>query len=117
MRARPFNFSPGPAALPREVLEQARDEMLDYRGTGMSVMEMSHRGSAFMELAERAEADFRELLRVPDDYSVLFLHGGATMQFAAIPLNLLGENSAADYVGNRCLVHQGHRRGEKILRG
>ena len=98
MRARPFNFSPGPAALPQEVLEQAQDEMLDYRGTGMSVMEMSHRGSAFMELAERAEADFRELLRVPDDYAVFFLHGGATMQFAAIPLNLLGENSAADYV-------------------
>lgn len=96
--SRPFNFSPGPAALPQEVLEQARDEMLDYRGTGTSVMEMSHRGSAFMELAERAEADFRELLRVPDNYRVFFVHGGATLQFAAIPLNLLGDKDMADYV-------------------
>ena len=96
--ARPFNFSPGPAALPQEVLEQARDEMLDYGGTGTSVMEMSHRGSAFMELAERAEADFRELLQVPDNYRVFFVHGGATLQFAAIPLNLLGDNDTADYL-------------------
>ena len=98
MPARPFNFSPGPAALPQEVLEQARDELLDYQGTGMSVMEMSHRGSAFMQLAERAEADFRELLQIPEDYRVFFMHGGATMQFAAVPLNLLGENTTADYV-------------------
>ncbi len=98
MPARPFNFSPGPAALPQEVLEQAREELLDYQGTGMSVMEMSHRGSAFMQLAERAEADFRELLQIPEDYRVFFMHGGATMQFAAVPLNLLGENTTADYV-------------------
>ena len=98
MRARPFNFSPGPAALPREVLEEARAEMLDYRGSGMSVMEMSHRGPAFTELAERAESDFRELLRIPESYRVLFMHGGATMQFAAVPLNLLGERTSADYV-------------------
>ena len=97
-RARPFNFSPGPAALPREVLEEARAEMLDYRGSGMSVMEMSHRGPAFTELAERAESDFRELLRIPENYRVLFMHGGATMQFAAVPLNLLGERTSADYV-------------------
>ena len=97
-RARPYNFSPGPAALPQEVLEEARAEMLDYRGAGMSVMEMSHRGAAFMELAERAERDFRDLLRIPEEYRVLFMHGGATMQFAAVPLNLLGDKTSADYV-------------------
>ena len=97
-RERPFNFSPGPAALPQEVLEEARAELLDYRGAGMSVLEMSHRGSAFMELAERAESDFRELLRIPENYRVLFMHGGATMQFAAVPLNLLGKGASADYV-------------------
>ena len=96
--ARPFNFSPGPAALPQEVLEQARAELLDYRGSGMSVMEMSHRGAAFMDIAERAESDFRELLKIPENYRVLFMHGGATMQFAAVPLNLLGEKTSADYV-------------------
>ncbi len=96
--ARPFNFSPGPAALPEEVLEEARAEMLDYRGGGVSVMEMSHRGSVFMELAERAESDIRDLLEVPENYRVLFLHGGATMQFAAVPLNLLGEKTSADYI-------------------
>ncbi len=94
---RPFNFSPGPAALPREVLQQARDEMLDYRGTGVSVMEMSHRGAPFSELAERAEADLRELLSVPGSHRILFLHGGATLQMAAVPLNLLGDKDRADY--------------------
>ena len=97
-RARPFNFSPGPAALPQEVLEEARAEMLDYRGSGTSVMEMSHRGPAFTELAEQAESDFRELLQVPENYRVFFMHGGATMQFSAVPLNLLGDKTSADYV-------------------
>ncbi|WP_375177920.1 aminotransferase class V-fold PLP-dependent enzyme, partial [Marinobacter mobilis] len=82
MSDRVFNFSAGPAALPVEVLERARDELLDYRGSGMSVMEMSHRSKEFIDIAERAEADFRELLAVPDDYAVLFLQGGATTQFA-----------------------------------
>jgi phosphoserine aminotransferase len=95
---RVFNFSAGPAALPVEVLEIARDEMLDYRGTGMSVMEMSHRSAAFMAIAEQAEADFRELLGVPDEYAVLFLQGGATLQFSMVPLNLLGDSNRADYV-------------------
>lgn len=95
---RVFNFSAGPAALPLEVLEQARNEMLDYRGTGMSVMEMSHRSQAFIDIAERAEADFRELMGVGDDYHVLFLQGGATTQFAMVPLNLLGDKTGADYV-------------------
>ena len=97
-RARPFNFSPGPAALPQAVLEEARAEMLDYRGSGVSVMEMSHRGPAFTELAEQAERDFRELLQVPENYRVFFMHGGATMQFSAVPLNLLGDKTSADYV-------------------
>jgi len=96
--SRVFNFSAGPAALPLEVLEQLRDEMLDWRGQGMSVMEMSHRGKAFVGIAEQAEADLRELLAVPAQYKVLFLQGGATAQFAAIPLNLARTDSVADYV-------------------
>ena len=95
---RAFNFSAGPAALPLEVLEEAAAELFDYRGTGMSVMEMSHRSPEFIDIAQRAEADFRELLDVPKDYAVLFLQGGATAQFAAVPLNLLGEKVSADYV-------------------
>ena len=98
LRARPFNFAPGPAALPRQVLEVAREEMLDYRGTGVSMLETSHRSAPFTELAERAEADLRELLGVPREYRVLFLHGGATLQFATVPLNLLGGKTSADYV-------------------
>jgi phosphoserine aminotransferase len=96
--SRVFNFSAGPAALPVEVLETARQELLDYRGTGMSVMEMSHRSKAFIDIAERATADLAELLKVPDDYRLLFLQGGATTQFAMVPLNLLGERGSADYV-------------------
>jgi phosphoserine aminotransferase len=95
---RVFNFSAGPAALPQEVLEQLRDEMLDWHGHGMSVMEMSHRGKAFVSIAQQAEADLRELLAVPSNYKVLFLQGGATAQFAAIPLNLTGPDSVVDYV-------------------
>ncbi len=95
---RAFNFSAGPAALPLEVLEEAAAELFDYRGTGMSVMEMSHRSAEFIDIAQRAEADLRELLDVPDDYAVLFLQGGATAQFAAVPLNLLGDRIAADHV-------------------
>jgi phosphoserine aminotransferase len=95
---RVFNFSAGPSALPTEVLEAAAAELLDYRGKGLSVMEMSHRSPEFIDIAESAEADFRELLGVPDDYAVLFLQGGATAQFAAVPLNLLGEKVSADYV-------------------
>ncbi|HEY0942917.1 MAG TPA: 3-phosphoserine/phosphohydroxythreonine transaminase [Steroidobacter sp.] len=95
---RVYNFSPGPAVLPQEVLEQARDELLDWHGTGMSVMEMSHRGKAFISIAEQAEADLRELLAVPKNYKVLFLQGGATGQFAAIPMNLTRPDSVVDYV-------------------
>lgn len=96
--SRAFNFAAGPAALPTAVLERARSELLDFRGTGTSVMEMSHRSPEFMEIAERAEADLIELLDIPDDYQVLFLQGGATLQFAMVPLNLLGGRAGADYL-------------------
>ena len=95
---RVFNFSAGPAALPLEVLEQARDELIDWQGGGMSVMEVSHRSKAFIAVAQKAEADLRELLSVPANYRVLFLQGGATGQFSAIPMNLATQDSVVDYV-------------------
>jgi len=93
-----FNFSAGPAVLPETVLQQARDEMLDWQGSGMSVMEMSHRGKEFITIAETAEADLRELLVIPSSYKVLFLQGGATAQFAMVPMNLLSGKTKADYI-------------------
>ena len=93
-----YNFSAGPAVLPRAVLEQARNEMLDWHGTGMSVMEMSHRSKEYLSIAEQAEADLRELLAIPGNYRVLFLQGGATSQFAMVPMNLLRGGQQADYV-------------------
>ena len=98
VRSRVCNFSAGPAALPEEVLAEAREHLLSYGGTGMSVMEMSHRSRAFIDIAEAAEADLRTLLKVPEGYEVLFLQGGATLQFAAVPLNLLRGKRLADYV-------------------
>ncbi len=95
---RVFNFSAGPAVLPEEVLAQAAAEMLDWHGSGMSVMEMSHRGKEFIAIAEQAEKDFRELLKVPASYKVLFLQGGATLQFGMVPMNLLGGKKSADYI-------------------
>lgn len=96
--SRAYNFCAGPATLPETVLQQAREEMLDWRGTGMSVMEMSHRSDEFVQIAETAENDLRELAGVSDDYAVLFMQGGASSQFATIPLNLLGDKGSADYV-------------------
>jgi phosphoserine aminotransferase len=96
--SRVFNFSAGPAALPEPVLRQAADEMLDWHGSGMSVMEMSHRGEEFLAIAAAAEADLRELLAIPADYKVLFLQGGATAQFAMVPMNLLRGKKSADYI-------------------
>jgi len=93
-----YNFSAGPAVLPREVLAQARDEFLDWHASGMSVMEMSHRGKEFISIAETAEEDLRELLAIPANYKVLFLQGGATAQFAMVPLNLLRGKNKADYI-------------------
>ncbi len=96
--ARAINFSAGPAALPEEVLRQAADEMLDWHGSGQSVMEMSHRGKEFISIAEAAEADLRELMGIPANYKVLFLQGGATQQFEMVPINLLRGKSSADYI-------------------
>jgi phosphoserine aminotransferase len=107
---RVYNFSAGPAALPLPVLEQARDELLEWRG-GASVMEVSHRSRAFIAVAERAEADLRELLAIPSGYRVLFMQGGATAQFAAVPMNLSPPGSQADY------LHTGHWSERAIREG
>jgi phosphoserine aminotransferase len=93
-----YNFSAGPAVLPREVLEQARDELVNWQGCGMSVMEMSHRGKEYMGIQAQAEADLRELMGIPSNYKVLFLQGGASSQFAMVPMNLLRGNASADYL-------------------
>ena len=95
--ARVYNFSAGPAVLPEEVLKEAAEEMLDYRGCGMSVMEMSHRSKVFETIIQEAEADLRDLMGIPDNYKVLFLQGGASQQFAMIPMNLM-KNGVADYI-------------------
>lgn len=95
--SRVYNFSAGPAVLPEEVLKEAAEEMLDYNGSGMSVMEMSHRSKVFDEIIQTAEADLRDLLKIPDNYKVLFLQGGASQQFAMIPMNLM-KNRVADYI-------------------
>ncbi|MBO6015643.1 MAG: 3-phosphoserine/phosphohydroxythreonine transaminase [Lachnospiraceae bacterium] len=95
--SRVYNFSAGPAVLPEEVLKEAADEMMDYKGTGMSVMEMSHRSKAYDNIIKEAEADLRDLMNIPDNYKVLFLQGGASQQFAMIPMNLM-KNKVADYI-------------------
>ena len=95
--SRVYNFSAGPAVLPEAVLKEAAAEMLDYRGTGMSVMEMSHRSKAYDDIIKAAESDLRDLLHIPDNYRVLFLQGGASQQFAMVPMNLM-KNRAADYI-------------------
>jgi phosphoserine aminotransferase len=99
---RVFNFSPGPATLPLEVLEQAQGELLDWQHSGMSVMEVSHRGKAFEQAAAEAEADLRELLSIPANYKVLFLQGGASAQFSLVPMNLTAAGAVVDY------IHTGH---------
>lgn len=95
---RAYNFCAGPAALPTAVLEKAQAEMLDWHGKGLSIMEMSHRSKDYVAVAEKAEADLRQLMNIPENYKVLFLQGGASLQFSAIPLNLLGKNTKADYI-------------------
>lgn len=95
---RAYNFCAGPAALPTAVLEKAQQELLDWQGKGLSIMEMSHRSADYVAVAEKAEADLRKLMNIPENYKVLFLQGGASLQFSAIPLNLLGKNSKADYI-------------------
>ncbi len=114
--SRVFNFSAGPAMLPSEVIQQAQQEMLDWHGSGMSVMEMSHRGKEFIEIATTAETDLRELLSIPDNYKVLFLQGGASTQFAMVPLNLMGKTGKADYANtgawSKKAISEGKRFGE-----
>lgn len=95
--SRVYNFSAGPAVLPESVLQEAAAEMMDYKGTGMSVMEMSHRSKAYQQIIDEAEADLRDLMGIPDNYKVLFLQGGASQQFAMIPMNLM-KNKVADYI-------------------
>ena len=97
---RAFNFSPGPAALPIEVMEEARGEFLDWHGSGASVMEISHRGKAFVEVAAEAESDLRRLMAIPDNYRILFMQGGASAQFALVPMNLTTPQSTADYLNS-----------------
>ena len=111
--SRPYNFSPGPAALPEPVLRQAADELLDWHGTGMSVMEMSHRGKEFMSIYHETHALLRELLEVPANYKLLFLQGGAIGQNAVVPMNLLRGKTRADYVNTgdwakRSIEEAGH---------
>jgi phosphoserine aminotransferase len=110
-----YNFSAGPAVLPKPVLLRAQEELPDWHGTGMSVMEMSHRGSDFVQIAEHAEARLRELMAVPDDYRVLFLQGGATGQFAAVPMNLSAQEAAADYVITGMWGKRAHGEATKFL--
>ena len=95
---RTFNFSAGPAMMPEPVLEEIRDEMMNYRGSGMCVMEMSHRSKVFQQIIDEAEADLRKLMNIPDNYKVIFMQGGATLQFAMVPMNLMVKNNKADYV-------------------
>ncbi len=111
---RAFNFAAGPAALPTAVLERAQAEMLDYRGRGVSVMEVSHRSPLFMELAQQVEADLRELMGTSDDYAVIFMQGGATLQFSALIWNLLGEKSSVDYAITGMWSRKAHLLGSKI---
>ena len=94
---RVYNFSAGPAVLPEEVLKEAADEMLDYKGCGMSVMEMSHRSKVFDDIIKEAEQDLRDLMNIPDNYKVFIFTGGASQQFSAIPMNLM-KNGVADYI-------------------
>ncbi|MDR2985528.1 MAG: 3-phosphoserine/phosphohydroxythreonine transaminase [Nocardiopsaceae bacterium] len=112
-----YNFSAGPAVLPEPVLLRAQAELPDWHGTGMSVMEMSHRGSDFVAIAEHAEARLRELMAVPDNYRVLFLQGGATGQFAAVPMNLSAQDAAADYVITGMWSKRAHSEASKYLDG
>lgn len=116
---RHFNFCAGPAALPTAVLERARDELLDYQERGLSVMEMSHRSPEFVAIAEQAEADLRELLAVPNNYRVLFLQGGASMQFAMLPYNLLGQGGTPNYLytgiwGKKAIAESRHLVGAHV---
>lgn len=111
-----YNFSSGPGVLPAEVVKRAASEMSDWQGTGVSVMEMSHRSPEFMSIAQKAEADLRELMQIPDNYKVLFLQGGATGQFAAIPLNLADHKDSADYVITGSWSKKAYQEAQKYIK-
>jgi phosphoserine aminotransferase len=113
--SRVYNFSAGPSTLPEVVLQRAQSQLLDYKGAGMSVMEMSHRSAEFMAIARQAEADIRELMQIPDNYKVLFLQGGATGQFAAIPLNLAKQSDRADYIITGMWGKKAYKEAQKYL--
>ena len=113
---RTFNFSAGPAMMPEPVLEEIRDEMMNYRGSGMCVMEMSHRSKVFQQIIDEAEADLRELMNIPDNYKVLFIQGGATLQFAAVAMEPDEERQGRVHRDRR-LVQEGHCRGQEVRRG
>ena len=108
-----YNFSAGPAMLPVEVLRRAEQELCNWNGLGTSVMEISHRGKEFMQVAAQAEQDLRSLLKVPENYKILFCHGGARAQFAAVPLNLLGDNNSADYMDGGYWAHSAINEAQK----
>ncbi len=110
--SRVYNFSAGPAVLPEEVLKEAAEEMLDYKGSGMSVMEMSHRSEPFKKIIEEAENDIRELMNIPDNYKVLFIQGGASTQFAMIPMNLM-KNGVADYIITGQFAKKAYKEAQK----
>ncbi|MBP2858485.1 3-phosphoserine/phosphohydroxythreonine transaminase [Dickeya oryzae] len=110
-----FNFSAGPAMLPVEVLRRAEQELCNWHGLGTSVMEISHRSKEFMQVASESEQDLRDLLKIPSNYKVLFCHGGARAQFAAVPLNLLGEKTHADYIDGGYWAHSAVKEAEKYL--
>lgn len=114
--ARVFNFAAGPATLPAKVVKQAQDELFNWRGSGMSVMEMSHRGKEFTSIIQKAEKDFRELLKVPDNYAVLFLQGGASTQFSSIPLNLCGPEDVADYIVTGSWSDKAYKEAQKYCK-
>jgi phosphoserine aminotransferase len=111
---RVFNFSAGPCTLPLEVLEEVQADLIDYKGTGESVMEMSHRSAEFKKIAEDAEADLRKLMSIPDNYKVLFLQGGGTLQFSMIPINLLRNSKKADYVITGSWSNKAEKEAEKF---
>ncbi len=113
--SRVYNFSAGPAVLPEEVLKQAAEEMMDYKGCGMSVMEMSHRSKMFQNIIDEAEQDLRDLMNIPDNYKVLFLQGGASQQFAAVPMNLC-KNGVADYIITGQWAKKAYQEAQKYLK-
>ena len=118
MSERIFNFNAGPAALPTEVLEEVQKDLLNYKGEGLSVMEMSHRSKTFDSIIKDAESGLKRIMKLPDNYKVIFMQGGATMQFAAVPLNLLKAGQSADYINtgswSQKAIQEAQKLGKKV---